>query len=48
MRTDPDLAEILRAVEVDSEVPLEALAAVAEILSYIYRAGQAPAPEAGS
>ena len=47
VRTDPDLAEILRAVEVDSEVPLEALAAVAEILSYVYRAGQAPAPETG-
>ncbi len=45
VRTDPDLAQILRAVEVDSEVPLEALAAVAEILSYIYRAGEGAAPE---
>ena len=38
VRTDADLAEILAAVEVDSEVPLQALAAVAEILSYVYRA----------
>ncbi len=42
MRTDADLAEILAAVEVDSEVPLQALAAVAEILSYVYRAGAPP------
>ena len=38
VRTDADLAEILSAVELDSEIPLEALAAVAEILSYVYRA----------
>ena len=38
VRSDADLAEILAAVEIDSEVPLEALAAVAEILSYVYRA----------
>ncbi len=38
VRSDADLAEILEAVEVDSIVPLEALAAVAEILSYVYRA----------
>lgn len=37
VRSDADLAEILEAVEVDSIVPLEALAAVAEILSYVYR-----------
>lgn len=40
VRTDADLAEILAAVEVDSEIPLEALAAVAEILSYVYRVQQ--------
>ena len=45
VRSDPDLAEILRAVEVDSEVPLEALAAVAEILSYVYRVGRDSPPE---
>ena len=38
VRTDADLAEILSAVEVDTEIPLEALAAVAEILTYVYRA----------
>lgn len=37
VRTDADLVELLAAVDVDSEVPLEALAAVAEILSYVYR-----------
>lgn len=46
VRTDADLSEILAAVELDSEIPLEALAAVAEILSYIYRAnGAADASE---
>ncbi len=38
VRTDADLAAILSAVEVESEIPLEALTAVANILSYIYRA----------
>ena len=37
VRTDADLAEILAAVEVDSEIPLAALAGVAEILRYLYR-----------
>jgi flagellar biosynthesis protein len=37
VRTDSDLAEILAAVEVDSEIPLAALAGVAEILRYLYR-----------
>ncbi len=41
VREDADLIEILEAVEIDSEVPLEALATVAEILSYIYRANAA-------
>ena len=42
VRTDADLLEILEAVEVDSEIPLEALAAVSEILSYIYRSTTGP------
>lgn len=46
VRTDADLSEILAAVEVDSEIPLQALAAVAEILSYVYRAQGSLAPEA--
>lgn len=37
VRTDSDLAEILATVEVDSEIPLAALAGVAEILRYLYR-----------
>jgi len=38
VREDADLAEILTAIDVDSEIPIEAFAAVAEILSYVYRA----------
>ena len=38
VREDPDLVELLAAVELDSEIPVDAIAAVAEILSYIYRA----------
>lgn len=40
VRKDPDLAQILAAVEVDCEIPVEAFAAVAEILTYIYRANE--------
>ena len=38
VREDADLVEILTAIDVDFEIPIEALAAVAEILSYVYRA----------
>lgn len=37
VRSDADLAQLLASVEVDSEIPLEAFTAVAEILSYVYR-----------
>jgi len=37
VRADPDLAQILEVVEVDCEIPVEAFAAVAEILTYVYR-----------
>jgi flagellar biosynthesis protein len=40
VREDADLAQILAAVELDAEIPIDALAAVAEILSYIYRANR--------
>ena len=43
VREDADLVEVLSAVDLDSEIPLEALAAVAEILAYIYRANGAHA-----
>ena len=37
---DADLAEVLIALEVGSDIPVETFAAVAEILSYIYRANK--------
>ncbi len=49
VREDADLVELLSVVDVDSPIPIEALAAVAEILVYVYRAnnqlGPSPAPE---
>ena len=48
VRNDADLAEILATIEVESEIPLEALAAVAEILSYVYRNQSTVAPESGA
>jgi flagellar biosynthesis protein len=38
VREDRDLAELLAHVEIDTEIPTEAIVAVAEILSYLYRA----------
>lgn len=38
VRQDPNLAEVLAAVELDTVIPLEAFVAVAEILAYVYRA----------
>ena len=38
VRQDADLAELLSVLELDQEIPVEAFTAVAEILSYIYRA----------
>lgn len=43
VRQDKDLAAILAAMEVGSPVPLEALAAVSEILAYLYRVGASAA-----
>jgi flagellar biosynthesis protein len=37
VREDADLAEVLSHLEIDSPIPLEAYAAVAEILAYVYR-----------
>ena len=43
VREDADLVQILAALDVDSDIPTEAFAAVAEILAYVYRAnGQIP------
>lgn len=38
VREDAALAQILAAIELDSEIPSEALVAVAEILAYVYKA----------
>lgn len=37
IRSDADLLQILKAVDINQEIPLEAFAAVAEIISYIYQ-----------
>nr|WP_246337309.1 EscU/YscU/HrcU family type III secretion system export apparatus switch protein [Azospirillum oleiclasticum] len=45
VREDSDLVEILSAIELDSEIPVEAIVAVAEILAHVYRAnGTLPPP----
>lgn len=44
VREDSALAEMLAAIEIDSPIPSEAFAAVAEILSYVYRANGQPNP----
>lgn len=38
VREDANLAQLLSAVDIDSDIPAEAFAAVAEILVYVYRA----------
>ena len=38
VREDKDLANLLSTIDIDSEIPLEAFAAVAEILAYVYKA----------
>lgn len=38
IRQDSDLATLLSKLDIDTPIPLEAYAAVAEILSYIYKA----------
>lgn len=44
IREDSDLAEMLAKIELDSPIPSEAFVAVAEILSYIYKANGQPNP----
>ena len=44
VREDSALAEMLTTIEVDSPIPTEAFMAVAEILSYVYRANGEPNP----
>lgn len=44
VREDSDLAEMLATIEIDSPIPSEAFMAVAEVLSYVYRANGQPNP----
>ena len=44
VREDADLVEVLSAVDVDADIPLAAMAAVAEILAYVYRANGVASP----
>ena len=37
IRRDEDLLQILKAVDINEEIPVEAFAAVAQIISYIYQ-----------
>ncbi|MBW7852460.1 MAG: EscU/YscU/HrcU family type III secretion system export apparatus switch protein [Rhodospirillales bacterium] len=45
VREDADLAQVLCAVDVDSVIPIEAFAAVAEILAYVYRVNNRQVPQ---
>ena len=47
VREDKDLAEILATIEMDSEIPSEALIAIAEILSYVYKVNETYQPDKG-
>ena len=42
IRRDADLVQILKAVDIDEEIPVEAFAAVAEIISYVYQVNNKP------
>ncbi len=44
IREDSALAEMLATIELESPIPSEAFVAVAEILSYVYRANGEPNP----
>ena len=47
VREDADLVEVLSAIDVDTEIPLEAIVAVAEILAHVYRANGTLTPDLG-
>ena len=44
VREDAVLTEMLATIEIDSPIPSEAFMAVAEILSYVYKASGKPNP----
>lgn len=45
VREDADLVQILAALDMDTEIPVEAFAAVAEIMVYVYRANGMEIPD---
>lgn len=45
VRQDADLVEILAAVDLDCEIPMEAIVAVAEILARVYEANGTTPPD---
>jgi len=40
VREDADMAQLLTRIDVESDIPVEAFAAVAEILTYVYQSNQ--------
>lgn len=42
VREDRDLVQLLSTVELETQIPVEAFVAVAEILSYVYRTRNPP------
>jgi flagellar biosynthesis protein len=47
VREDSDLVQILSEIDVDCPIPLEAFAAVSEILSYLHRSQNVMPPDLG-
>ena len=45
IKKDADLIQILKAVDIDEEIPIEAFTAVAEIISYIYQQNSKELPK---
>ena len=45
VREDADLAQLLGVLDVGEDIPVDALVAVAEVLTYVYRANGATPPE---
>ncbi len=44
VREDKDLVEILAKIELDSPIPSQAFMAIAEVLSYVFKANGEPEP----
>lgn len=48
VREDADLAELLASIDIDSDIPVDAFATVAEILNHLYRVNNEMRAEGGS